>query len=133
MRRARQLTLYDLLGAAKTTTAKPKAVVPRVDKKALLIGQLTALQFPSWQTEFRFHGEREWRFDVCWPERKLACEVEGGLYVQGRHSRGQGAENDMQKYGEAFALGWRVLRVSPRLIKSGAAVRWLEIALRGAA
>ncbi|MDV5862010.1 hypothetical protein QM298_14095 [Pseudomonas mendocina] len=72
--------------------------------------------------EHRFHPVRRWRFDLAFPEIKLAVEVEGGLYVGGRHSRGQGYENDLEKYGEAQRLGWTVYRCSPRMVRSGAAI-----------
>lgn len=123
----RQLRLLD---KPKPATRKRGTGAPVIDKKQALIFQLKALKLPPWQTEYRFHATRLWRFDIAFPELKLAIEVEGGLYVQGRHSRGAGAEADMDKYGEAFALGWSVLRVSPRKVKSGAAVMWVERAIR---
>jgi len=27
--------------------------------------------------EYRFHPSRKWRFDIAWPERRVAVEVEG--------------------------------------------------------
>lgn len=96
------------------------------DKKALLLRQLALTGVDGWVTEHRFHPIRRWRFDVAFPARMLAVEVEGGLYVGGRHSRGKGAEDDMVKYAEALRLGWRVLRVSPRLIREGRALEWVE-------
>ena len=79
--------------------------------------------------EYRFHPERKWRFDFAWPVAKVAVEVEGGLWVQGRHNRAQGYERDLEKYNEAALLGWLVLRVSARHIHSGKALEWLEKAL----
>jgi hypothetical protein len=38
-------------------------------------------------------------------------------------------EADAEKYGEAMVLGWRVLRVTPRQVKTGMALRWIEGAL----
>ena len=76
--------------------------------------------------EFRFHPTRKWRFDFAWPDCKLACEVEGGIFVAGRHSRGAGMKKDMEKYAEALLLGWRVLRVEDSMIKSGKAVEYIQ-------
>lgn len=59
---------------------------------------------------------------MAWPDRKLAVEVEGGLWIQGRHSRGKGVEGDMEKYNEATMLGWRIIRVSPEMVDDGRAV-----------
>jgi very-short-patch-repair endonuclease len=72
--------------------------------------------------ELRFAAPRRWRFDLAWPDRMLAVEVEGGLWIQGRHSRGKGIENDMDKYNEATLMGWRVLRVSPEMVDDGRAL-----------
>jgi very-short-patch-repair endonuclease len=84
------------------------------------------LKFPAVTTEYRFHPTRRWRFDVAFLKEKLAVEVEGGVYVQGRHSRGAGLEKDCEKYAEAAILGWTVLRVTPRHVKSGKAAEWIE-------
>ena len=79
--------------------------------------------------EFRFHPARKWRFDFAWVEHKLALDVDGGVFIQGRHSRGLGMERDHEKMAEALCLGWRVLRVTPRQIRSGQALDWLTRAV----
>jgi very-short-patch-repair endonuclease len=61
-------------------------------------------------TEYRFAPPRKWRFDIAIPNEKIAIELEGGVFTQGRHTRGVGYLNDMEKYNAATALGWRVLR-----------------------
>ena len=63
--------------------------------------------------EFRFHPTRRWRFDYAFPELKIAVEVEGGVYIQGRHTRGSGFIKDMEKYNTAASMGWTILRVTP--------------------
>lgn len=80
--------------------------------------------------QFRFHPTRKWQMDFAWPEQKLAVEVDGAIWVNGRHSRGAGILGDMEKYAEAMLLGWRVLRVAPEHIKSGKAVDWIEALLK---
>jgi very-short-patch-repair endonuclease len=100
-------------------------------KLAIAIDQQCQLAgLPKPVTEYRFHEIRLWRFDYCWPARRLALEVDGGGFVNGRHSRGSGIEKDCEKYSEAVALGWRVLRVTPRQVESGAALDWLTRALQ---
>jgi very-short-patch-repair endonuclease len=79
--------------------------------------------------EHRFHPSRRWRFDCAWPFHMVALEVDGGSWVGGRHTTGSGFEKDCEKLSEAAALGWRVLRVTPRQIESGQALGWLERAL----
>ena len=63
--------------------------------------------------EFRFHPTRRWRFDYAFPELKIAVEVEGGVYIQGRHTRGSGFIKDMEKYNTAASMGWTIIRVTP--------------------
>lgn len=76
--------------------------------------------------EHRFHETRRWRFDLAFISEKLAVEVDGGGWINGRHSRGGGIEADCEKYAEAMKLGWRVLRVTPKQVQNGMALRWIE-------
>ena len=62
------------------------------------------------EMEYKFHPTRKWRFDFCFPEIMFALEIEGGAFVQGRHTRGQGFLKDIDKYNEATMMGWRILR-----------------------
>ena len=94
-----------------------------------LMQQITLLGIPAPTREYTFHATRKWRFDFAWPERKIAAEVEGGVWVQGRHSRGSGFIADLEKYNAATADGWRVYRFSESMITSGEALRILEKAL----
>lgn len=87
--------------------------------------QLRARNIEAPVRELVFHGERKWRFDFAWPDRKIAVEIEGGAWSRGRHTRGAGFREDCIKYGEAFRLGWTVLRVMPEQITSGLAADWL--------
>lgn len=63
--------------------------------------------------EYIFHRERLWRCDYCWIEQKIILEVEGGIFIQGRHSRGAGMKADFTKYNEAAIYGYRILKVIP--------------------
>lgn len=65
------------------------------------------------EAEFKFHPERKWRFDFCFLRHKVAVEVEGGVWSNGRHTRGSGFIKDMEKYNAATELGWRILRFTP--------------------
>ena len=75
--------------------------------------------------EFRFARPRRWRFDFCWPEERLAVEVEGGTWTAGRHTRGAGMEADCE-LNAAVLLGWRVLRFTTDQVADGRALALIE-------
>lgn len=64
---------------------------------------------PFGVTEHRFHPVRDWRFDVAWPEQKVAVELHGGTWSRGRHVRPTGIQGDCHKLNSAVIRGWRVL------------------------
>lgn len=63
--------------------------------------------------EYRFHGDRKWRFDYAFPVQRVAIEVHGGVYRQGHHTRGKGFLDDREKMAEAQVAGWKVFEVAP--------------------
>ena len=75
------------------------------------------LKMPEPQREHKFHPTRRWRFDFAWPEKKVAVEIEGGVYIDGRHTRGKGYERDLEKYNAAVADGWKVFRFTPGMLR----------------
>jgi hypothetical protein len=93
-----------------------------------ILAYLKEKGYPEPELEYSFAKsiKRKWRFDLAFVEIKLAIEIEGGVYSGGRHTRGKGFENDIEKYAEAICLGWVVLRVTPGLIKKGKIYPWLE-------
>ncbi len=92
--------------------------------------QCKAIGLPLPETELKFHPTRKWRFDYAWPDRKIACEVEGAVWVQGRHTRGSGFVKDLEKYNTAAEMGWRVVRVTTQDVKNGRALQWIERILK---
>jgi very-short-patch-repair endonuclease len=90
---------------------------------------LRAAGVPDPKREYKFHATRKWLFDFCWPDRRLAVEVEGGIYSGGRHVRGDGFQKDVEKYNTAALDGWTLLRFTSAMIKSGEALAQIEAAL----
>ncbi len=78
-----------------------------------------AAQGPPLEREYRFHYERRWRADFAHVERRVLIEIEGGIWVNGRHNRAAGFNADLEKYLEAGLLGWRVFRFGPNQITMG--------------
>lgn len=89
-----------------------------------------ALQIGHATKEHRFHPKRRWRFDYAWPSVMIALEVEGGVWVKGRHTRGKGYEDDCEKYSVASAMGWVLLRATPGQIKNGKFLEWISLAVQ---
>ena len=86
-------------------------------------------KLPAPTPEYKFCKERRWRFDYAWPKYKIACEVEGGVWTFGRHTRGSGFIKDLEKYSEGAILGWCVIRTTPTdLLGSG--IEMIERALK---
>lgn len=90
---------------------------------------IKAAKLPEPIREYAFHPTRKWRFDFAWPERKIAAEVEGAIWANGRHTRGQGFIDDCEKYNNAALLGWLVFRFTESTIKSGEALKIIEQSL----
>lgn len=130
-------------------TARSRGTATRQPAVETLCFQLRVAGIKGVWTEVQFHPKRKWRLDVLigaqdrpsmLPDRlnetPLAVEVDGGGYVVaadgkgGRHSRGRGMESDCEKYAEAMKLGYRILRVTPKHVKSGQALAWIEDLLR---
>lgn len=72
-----------------------------------------AMGIPYPKIEYVFCTGRKFRFDFAWPEYRLAVEIEGGAYTNGRHRRIAGFLSDMEKYNLATVQGWKLLRYVP--------------------
>ena len=75
---------------------------------------------PEPVSEFRFHASRKWRIDWAWPAYKIGLEVDGGIWHNGRHTRGAGWLKDSEKLNAAAIAGFRMLRTTPQQMASGA-------------
>lgn len=94
-----------------------------------LLTRLERFGVPLGEGQYRFVPGRLYRFDRAWPAQMVAVEIQGGLWVNGAHSRGSGVERDCVKLSIAAALGWRVLPVSKAMIEDGQAVELIAQAL----
>lgn len=110
-----------------TVKRKPKAKA--VTKEAFAL-YCTTYGVPLAKDEHYFHDARGWRFDFAWPAEMVALEIEGGVWIQGRHSRGKGQIEDMAKYNAAALAGWVLLRCTPQQVKSGEVFETIKRALK---
>lgn len=106
----------------------PRGRVDPVSEAAdLLEFQLKATKVPYVREEV-FARPRRFRFDFRL-SNDLAVEVDGGGWINGRHSRGSGMLTDCEKTALAAAQGIRVMRVMPEHVQDGRALKWIEAAL----
>ena len=63
---------------------------------------------PELKKEHYFHPVRKWHFDFAHLPTKIAIEVNGGAWIQGRHNRGKGYLDDLIKLNNAQLLDWQV-------------------------
>jgi hypothetical protein len=90
------------------------------------IGKLLGVEIVP---EYRF-CERRWRVDYAIVSHKIAIEIEGGLWIRGRHVRGSGYANDCEKYNRLTTMGWRLLRYTYSM-DDGLLFRDLAILING--
>lgn len=81
---------------------------------------LTQLNAPAFQREYFFaKPERQWPADFAWPEHRLIVEIDGGLWINGGHSRGRGRLRDMERDNWCVMHEWKVLRFSAEDARNG--------------
>lgn len=81
-------------------------------------------------SEYKFDTDRDYRFDWCCKDRMLGIEIDGGNHMAiiskrtgkpiaiGRHTQVE----DYRKLNRAAELGYRVMRFTPEMVKSGEAI-----------
>lgn len=116
--------LFPIKKNKKRRSAKQVARQPSVGEMVLAT-HLRACKI-SFEQEYKFHPTRKWRVDFLITGTKILVEVEGGIWSGGRHTRGKGYLGDMEKYNEAAAMGYKVLRFSTEQVKSGLAIQQIE-------
>jgi hypothetical protein len=105
-----------------------KTRIPHPELARGLDTQCKALGLPIGMPEFQFHPTRKWRADRAWPAQKLLVEIDGGGWLPGgadSHGKGRGFERDRRKDAEALLLGYRTLRLTPKMVKSGEGIRYI--------
>lgn len=91
---------------------------------------LTEKGLAPFERQFLFCDNRLWRFDFAWPKLGVAVEIEGGVWVNGRHIRPSGFIKDMEKYNTAAILGWKVLRYLPKQVGAIYALTEIKMAMK---
>lgn len=116
-----------------TETTKKKPSKPK-RAAGIFFQTCVAVGLPEPVAEYRFHPSRKWRIDWYFEGengRKVALEVEGGVWTGGRHTRSGGFVGDMEKYNEMAAAGILLLRVEPKNLLSQKTINLIKSALYG--
>ena len=95
-----------------------------------LAWQLKVAKAPIFERQFRITPERKFMADFYFPVGRLVVEVDGGGWVNGRHSRGDGIERDAEKSALIAQMPARLIRVTPKQINNGRALDWIFKALQ---
>lgn len=85
--------------------------------------QLRAAGIPH-EREVRLIPGRRYRTDIL--VDRLAIEVDGATYSQGRHARGSGIATDCEKQCLIVIHGYTPMRVTGDQVRSGQALLWIE-------
>jgi very-short-patch-repair endonuclease len=104
--------------ANKNKSALPAQQTPQV---MWMWGQLVAWSLGSGKQvvkEHRFHTERKWRFDFALPDERIGIEYEGLNSEKSGHTTLTGYTKDTEKYNQAQALGWKVIRFTCKNYKT---------------
>jgi hypothetical protein len=117
-------------GPQTITPKKPPKAKNRYQKKRefsiLLAQQIRDAKLDDPILEYAFAAQlggngRGWQFDLCWPIRRLAFEVDGAV-----HRIKAQFKTDMEKHQEAMRLNFRTIRVSPAQVRSGEALEFVR-------
>lgn len=109
--------------------AKEERREQRKARERLILAYALARGLPVPEFEYPFAApDRQWRFDMLF-EGWLAVEVQGGLFIQGRHSRGPRLLGEHEKLNEAVIRGYAVVFCTPQDVESGAIFATVEKAL----
>jgi hypothetical protein len=120
------LTQGNRNGSAMSKKRKKKQVPDQ--QFALFDAACKAHGLPEPVHEYEFHPTRKWRLDHVF-DGWLAVEVQGGLFVAGRHVQGAALLAEYEKLNEAAIAGFTVLFVTPRQIDTGEAFAIIKRAL----
>jgi very-short-patch-repair endonuclease len=77
----------------------------------------------AYEPQYKFDDIRKWRFDFAMVPVKLAIEIEGGIWINGKYNHGSGIMRMVEKMNAAQLQGWRVLQFTTNDIQNGTAIK----------
>lgn len=105
------------------TSRMSRMISPRVE----MTNGFNATVFSAWCKEaglpqpvfeYSIVPDRRWRWDIAWPDWKVAIEVQGGVWSRNGkgHARPSRVIKDMDKRNAATLWFWKVLEVTPQTL-----------------
>ena len=96
--------------------------MPRISRGEMWCEQVLAeLGAPPWEREYVFRPDRDFKMDFAWPEHKIFLEFEGG-----GHQNWNRYHSDVEKYNEAALDGWRLVRVTFKMLEDEKAIKTMR-------
>jgi len=89
-----------------------------------------AVQWRFTNSQHPNSASRKWRADCVFPDYKLICEIDGGIWIRGAHGHPTDIIRNMTKQNDAMLLGFTVLRFTPAEVRSGHAVEFAQKVLQ---
>jgi very-short-patch-repair endonuclease len=92
---------------------KSNPIIPR--KKSQLedpFAQWLSFKNIKFVRQFRPFKERRFSCDFLLSDYNVIIEIEGGQWINGRHQRGTGYKNDIEKYNMITLAGYKILRLT---------------------
>jgi very-short-patch-repair endonuclease len=73
---------------------------------------------PALTKEVTFYPGRRFRFDYAHMATKVGIELDGGIFIRGRHSRGMGQAKDAEKGRLAWEKDWDCIHFTTACLTS---------------
>ena len=124
-REGKELTPKQIARRAKFEENKRKAA----ERAARFKLMCKAAGLPIPQQEVQIAPPRKWSADFAWEPERVMLEVEGAVWAMGRHNRGSGFLQDVEKYNTAALRGWLLLRVIPKTLCTEETIAMVKQAL----
>lgn len=79
-------------------------------------------EIDAWEKDFqerhaKSKRSKRYRLDFAHPNSRTGIEIQGGVYMRGRHVTGSGYERDCRKYNLAYTSGWTIFLLTSTMAK----------------
>lgn len=87
----------------------------------MLRDQIVEAGLPEPKMEYRWHPTRKFRADIAFPEKRFIVECDGAV-----HRIKSKFERDIERHNLLVQSGYTYIRVTPAMVKSGEALKWVK-------